>query len=167
MSPGQIFAILLLFSPGLWQLPQTLKQESLKINPAWQVSDFEVADINTIRGWHQSSFEKTVAKIAWNRPAIAAEKLIKNTAILLDPNFYFFGEHPRERLEPQARDKLPAIYLPLLLWALWIAKKPPLAFLSLAFIFGLLGLTNNLAGMTLSALFLCFISKNLASRVQE
>jgi hypothetical protein len=154
-----LLTILVLLSPGFRQLPQILKQESLKPNPVWQVSVFEVADINTIRGWHESSFEKMVAKIAWNKPAMALDKFVKNSSLLLDPNFYFFGEHPRERLEPKAREKLPVIYLPLLLLGLWRVKKWFIIFLTSVLIFALLGLTNNLVGLVLSALLLYPIFK--------
>jgi hypothetical protein len=152
-----LVSLLFLLSPGFWQIPQILKEENFKATPVWQVSEFEMADINQARGWHKTKFEKSIAKIAWNRPAIVVDKFIKNTTILLDPNFYFFGEHPRERLEPKARQKLPVIYLPLLVWGLWVSKKLPTVFLSLVFIFALLGLTNNLVGLILSISLLYYI----------
>lgn len=156
---AKIMAVLLLLSPGFWQAPQILKQENLKPNPVWRVSEFQVADINTIRGWHQTKLEKTLAKIAWNRPALALDKLVKNLNLLLDPNFYFFGEHPRERLQPKAREKLPFIYLPLLILGLWQVKKWFFVFFSFVFLFALLDLTNNLVGLILSAMLLYPISR--------
>jgi len=154
--------ILFLLSPLFWQLPEILKEESLSPNPVWQVSQAETANINRIRGWHQTKLEKAIAKIAWNRPVIAGEKLIKNLNLLLDPNLFFFGEHPRERLEVQSREKLLATNLPLLLWGLYLLlpvnKKWPLIFISLTLLFAVLGLTNNLATSVLTILLLYPIS---------
>ena len=166
MSKGKsksivVLAILALLSPVFWQVPSILKEKNLAISPVWQVSQFETADINQTRGWHQTSFEKALAKIAWNRPVIAGEKLFKNTLILIDPNLYFFGEHPRERLEHQAREKLLFINLPFLLWGLYLLlpnKKWSSIFTGSVVLFAALGLTNNLAGLVLSAVLLYPVS---------
>lgn len=160
-SPTLILAILLVFSPVFWQIPSILKEKNFNTSPVWQVSQFETVDINQTRGWHQTRFEKALAKVAWNRPVIAGEKFLGNIFTLLDPNLYFFGEHPRERLEPLAREKLLFINLPLLLWGLYLLlpnKKWSAIFTVSVFLFAVLGLTNNLASLVLSAVLLYPIS---------
>ena len=148
--------------------PRVLKEFDLKNDTSLIGKSFRVSFIENIEDFYavnpswteaESSFEKMVAKIAWNKPAMALDKFVKNSSLLLDPNFYFFGEHPRERLEPKAREKLPVIYLPLLLLGLWRVKKWFIIFLTSVLIFALLGLTNNLVGLVLSALLLYPIFK--------
>jgi hypothetical protein len=157
---AMVMIFFMLFSPGFWQIPSILKESSLSLYPVWQVSEFEVADINQVRGWHETRLEKAVSKISWNRPVAAGEKLIKNINLLLDPNLYFFGEHPRERLEPRSREKLLVINLPLFLWGLWLMqnqnqdKKWPLVLIGSISTFSLLGLTNNLASLIISFILL-------------
>lgn len=156
-----VFIVLLLLSPIFWQLPLVVKENNLNPSPVWQVLEPEIDNINQTRGLHQGKLETTIAKITWNRPTLALNKLIRNTTILLDPNFYFFAEHPRERITPLAREKLLIINLPLLFYGLYLLlpnKYWSITFINLTLLFSSLGLTNNLAGLVLASLLLYPIS---------
>lgn len=152
--------VFFILSPVFWQIKQIAATENLAIKPIWKISVFEVVDINRIRGLHQSGPEKIVGRIAWNRPMASGEKFLKNVSLFLDPNFYFFGEHPRERTEVIAREKLLNVDLFLLLWGLWLLAKEKRIdkwlklFFGAVFVSAGLGLNNNLASLPMVILLL-------------
>jgi hypothetical protein len=50
--------------------------------------------------------------------SIILQKLTRNLAELVDPNFYFFANHPRETVGIPQTDKFPFIFLPLFVYGL-------------------------------------------------
>jgi hypothetical protein len=122
-----IFWILIVvFCPWTLQLPQLLilKTRSITIAPVSSLSEQEIHEINKLQGLHnKSAIYKLLGKISWNKPVVKLEKFFDNWFLLLDPNFYFFREHPRERAGVGTVEKLPSSCLVLFLLGIYLMRK--------------------------------------------
>lgn len=90
---------------------------------------------------------------------VSSYKILNNLSEVIDPNLYFFANHPRERVGVDEFEKFPYIMLLIFICGLIVAKKSQLLILSagflLAFIlFSFIGSTNNL-GPFLMFPFIC------------
>ncbi len=64
-----------------------------------------------------------LARVFQNKAVIVVHKYIGNLLNLLDPNYYFFGSHPREIPEGQNYTRLPLLSLLPLFWFLFKLKS--------------------------------------------
>jgi hypothetical protein len=80
-----------------------------------------------------------MARMFQNKAGVVLDKYLDNFFSLLDPNYYFFGSHPREVVGGQNYTRLPILTLLPLIWFLFKSKikskKNILFFMSLAIIF--------------------------------
>lgn len=100
--------------------------------------------------------EYPMAHLFENRPELVVFfKIQENLAQILDPNFYFFANHPRERAGIQEFEKLPYIFLPVLLIGIvhMIQRKVQKQLLFIAVVpialLSLIGQKNNLGPLGL------------------
>lgn len=133
----------------------TTKRESLTLlsNDQIRIRDMRLAEyppvVIKIGNW-----SRWIPVAYWfeGRPEFTAiSRIGQNFAQIIDPNFYFFSNHPRERIGFQETPKYPYIFLPFFIWgALKFFEETSkrvviIVFLVPIFVVSLIGL-NNLYG---------------------
>lgn len=89
---------------GVWSKSSIFRMENLDLY--W---------INTKRGYIENSW---LGKIIQNKATFYSSNYFNNFFTGLDPNYYFFGGHPRETADSDRSVKFPFYFLPLILLGL-------------------------------------------------
>jgi hypothetical protein len=93
------------------------------------------------------------------RESIAAFRIMKNFSEVVDPNLYFFANHPRERIGMQEFEKFPYLFLPFFIYGSFLLienkKGKVLAFVIIApsILISIIGNNNPLGPFSLFPLF--------------
>jgi len=85
------------------------------------LNEAEISEINQRRGYYRKTF---FGKFSENKIVYVATKFQKNFFQLIDLNFYFFANHPRERAGIAEKEKFSWLLLPIfLLGLIWQVRK--------------------------------------------
>lgn len=144
--------VLALVSPWLWQVAKSGRPE-IKLRPVYVLLPEQI----TLLIIRRSAYPSPRLGRAWiNKASLVGEAWLTNTFQLLDPNFYFFASHPRERGGGKEIARLPWWSLPFWLIGLWAAGRerrwrlPTWGWwLGGAILLGFLGLTDNWSALIL------------------
>jgi hypothetical protein len=101
----------------------------------WPLKNEEVLMINQRRSFYKNSF---IAKSLENKANFVLTKYKKNLFQVLDPNYYFFASHPRERAGVNEIKKFPWVSLFLFLPGVYLLvknKESLILFFSLSLVF--------------------------------
>lgn len=118
-----VILILLLANPWFMGLRQEfssgLNFESF--DTIFRINPEDIQQINTRRSYYPNQI---VGKIFENKPGFFLDKYKENFFQGLDLNYYFFANHPRERIGIQEKEKIYWIWLPVFLIGLiWSLKN--------------------------------------------
>lgn len=87
----------------------------------FSLNELEIFSINNRRSYYSSSF---LARMMENKLTLSLYKYQKNFFQGLDPNYYFFANHPRERAGIKETEKFFWIFLiPFLFGLFWQIKR--------------------------------------------
>lgn len=147
MVPGKIrilaILILLLANPFFMDLRQGFSLNGFrtifKLNPE------DIQQINARRSYYSN---QTLGKIFENKPGFFLDRYKENFFQGLDPNYYFFANHPRERAGTAEKEKIYWFWLPVFLIGFaWSLKNsillPDLIFLGILAIAGFFSKIDN------------------------
>lgn len=99
------------------------------------------------------------------KEALVFYKIEENLSEVVDPNLYFFANHPRERIGVVEYEKFPYILLPFLILGIFSLKKSNLKVLLLSlspiFLILLIGNSNPIGPFSLFPFFAAHITKGL------
>lgn len=153
---------LLLFIPVLFFQIQTTNRLSLTA-----ISNDERRVIDMRLRAYPSKFLRIGYWLEERKESIAFNRIITNFFENIDPNLYFFSNHPRQRVGIKEFEKFPYILLPFFLLGIfdWISKKNKLFWIISFFIplviLSIIGNNNNLGPFSLFPFFVVSISKGL------
>ncbi len=144
--------LVMLVSPWTRELPGLIKDYHPSPAPVWQFKPIEIERININRSlFPKNPTGKALSVITQNKAVVALNRFLENTYQYLDWNYYFFGNHPRERVGVAEIEKLPWWLLPFFVFGLWrlpkdkkLLLKTGVWFLGGIFFLSLFGLTDNL-----------------------
>lgn len=84
------------------------------------IDQTDIYYINQRRGYYENKF---IGKIQENKLSVYVKKYLSNFFQGIDPNYYFFANHPRERAGITEKDKFSFIFLPFFILGLFFAIK--------------------------------------------
>lgn len=130
-----------------------IQVKTTNIVPLTRLSEDEVVrQIQRMREYNNPR----IAHILEERPeALIFFKLQNNLSQLVDPNFYFFANHPRERAGVNEFEKFPYLLIPFFIYGLYkLVKKREYLFFAVYLLFplavlSLIGLNNPLGPFSL------------------
>jgi len=111
--------ILLLANPFFMDLRQGFNLDGFRT--IFRLSSQDIQEINTRRSYYPN---QTLGKIFENKPGFFLNRYKENFFQGLDLNYYFFANHPRERVGLQEKEKIYWIWLPVFfIGFFWSLKK--------------------------------------------
>lgn len=143
-----VFVLWIFLSPWLWN---TLRRPiSISSYPIWRLDETEIDQINYYRITYKGNYwSELLGKISLNKAEKVWGHLGSNLFTYLDINYYFFANHPRERVGVVEIQRLPFWSLPIFLIGLWVLIKRNFfrlwlgGFLGLVCLISLLGLRGE------------------------
>lgn len=130
----------------------------------FELSQEEIFFINTRRSYYESKFS---GKIFENKPLRFLYNYQKNLFQGIDLNYYFFGNHPRERVGIKEINKFSFLFLPFFLYGLFLNIKDKNVLVFLYFFVSLFLASLFKQIDTFSFLFFPFIVLNIYFGVRE
>lgn len=102
-----IIVLWILLSPWLWNTLRT--PLDLRFDPLWRFSEVEITQINFYRSaYSQNALSKFIGQLSLNKAVTMWGHAADRFFGYADPNFYFFGNHPRERVGEKEIQRLPS-----------------------------------------------------------
>lgn len=136
-----VFVLWIFLSPWLWN---TLRRPVLISSyPIWRLDETEIDQINYYRDTYKGNYwSETLGKISLNKAEKVWGHLGSNFFTYLDLNYYFFANHPRERVGVVEIQRLYFWSLPIFLIGLWSLVKKNLFRIWFGSFLGLVGLIS-------------------------
>ena len=80
-----------------------------------------------VKDMRLKEYPYSLTRVGWwlegRKETIAFFRILKNFSEVIDPNLYFFANHPRERVGYVEFEKFPYIFLPFFIWGLFSSVK--------------------------------------------